>query len=597
MGYSGNTSESGRYLTDDKRTIVYKVNKHQYEEIFDFYAALGLEEDICKKLCNNVFGHSVVPDNSTEYSDQWEFNWTYNYSDSGYSYASYASLSSYYNSSSGYTSTDSYGGYYNSSSGYTYTPTVDVSSGLPESNNNFSSDAKATSEITESESLENPQEFFSANVNRASWAYVRNRVKNKEFIDERIVRIEEIINSYHFDLQMPTDDSFGASFEIGECPWNKEKNLLFVGIKGEELDSQVEHNLSFLVDVSGSMINRWILVQMTLVAMICKLGERDTVSIITYSDKTTTVVKKLSCANKEKCINKVLSIVGVGGSTNGSQGLEDAYAYLKSNFSEKKNNRVVIFTDGDFNFGIQTEQGLTEFIQEKSKSGVYLSVVGYGISNFKDNNMEALAKNGNGNYCLITNPTDISDFIKNEMTSRLITLAKDVKISIDFNPANITDYRLIGYESRQLTRKEFTNDSTVTDSVGYGHEVVALFEVCRGCQTELQSASKYVKNRVNVSDNSDEYGCLTIRYKDRSGNSHEFSKVITTVIDQNTSDNCNIAAVLALFGMIVRNSEYLNKADIGTLYSLIQKLVANNPDLEQTEHINVILQYIILFHF
>lgn len=587
MGYSGNTSESFKSLSERKRTIVYKVNKHQYEEIFDFYVALGLEEDICKKLCNNVFGHSVVPDNSTAYNDQWEFYWNYN---SSSVYTSTDSYGGYYNSSSGYTSTDNYGGFYNTS--YGYMSAVDVSSGLPESNSNFSSDAKAASEITESESLEKPQEFFSANVNRASWGYVRNRVKSKEFIDERIVRIEEIINSYHFDLQMPTNDSFGASFEIGECPWNKDKNLLFVGIKGEEFDSQVEHNLSFLVDVSGSMINRWILVQMTLVAMICKLGKRDTVSIITYSDETTTVIKNLSCANKEKCINKVLSIVGIGGSTNGSEGLEDAYAYLKSNFSEKKNNRVVIFTDGDFNFGIQTEQGLTEFIQEKSKSGVYLSVVGYGVSNFKDNNMEALAKNGNGNYCLITNPTDIFDFIKNEMTARLITLAKDVKISVDFNPANITEYRLIGYESRQLTRKEYSNDTTITDSVGYGHEVIALFEIRKGSQTELQSASKYVKNRVNVSETSDEYGCLTIKYKDRIGNLQEFSRVIPTMIDQNTSDNCNIAAVLALFGMIVRNSEYLNNADIGTLDNLIQRLVAKNADFKQTEHINIILQYI-----
>lgn len=588
MGYSGNISETGKYLTDNSRTIVYKVNKHQYEEIFDFYVALGLTEDICKKLCNNVFGHSVVPDNSTEYSDLWEFDWTYSTPSYTGSYSRGC-----YNSSSGYTSTNSsYGGYYNASYGYAYTPTVDVSSGLPERNHNFSSDAKTSSEITESVALEKPQEFFAANVNRASWAYVRNRVKNKEFIDERIVRVEEIINSYHFDLQAPKDNDFEATFEIEECPWNEEKNLLFVGIKGEELNSQVEHNLSFLIDVSESMTSRWILVQMTLVAIICKLGERDKISIIAYSDKTTTVVKNLSCANKEKCINKVLSIVGIGGSTNGSKGLEDAYAYLKSNFSEKKNNRVVIFTDGDFNFGIQTEQGLTEFIQEKSKSGVYLSVVGYGISNFKDNNMEVLAKNGNGNYCLITNPTDISDFIKNEMTSRLITLAKDVKISVDFNPANITEYRLIGYELRQLTRKEFTNDSTITDSVGYGHEVVALFEVCRGSQTELQSASKYVKNHVNVSETSDEYGCLTIKYKDRSGNSQEFSRVISTAIDQNTSDNCNIAAVLALFGMIVRNSEYLNNADIGTLDNLIQKLVAKNAGLKQTEHINVILQYI-----
>ena len=235
MAYSGNTSETGTYLTDDNRTIVYKVNKHQYEEIFDFYMHLGLTEDICKKLCNNVFGHSVVPDSSTEYSDFWEFNWTYHRSNSYYSASSYSdSYSGYYNSSSGYTSTgSSYGGYYNSSYGYAYAPTVDVSSGLPESNHNFSSDAKATSEITESEALEKPQEFFSANVNRASWAYVRNRVENKEFIDERIVRVEEIINSYHFNLQTPKDNDFEATFEIGECPWNKEKNLLFFGIQGE----------------------------------------------------------------------------------------------------------------------------------------------------------------------------------------------------------------------------------------------------------------------------------------------------------------------------------------------------------------------------
>ena len=593
--YSNNRVENTKFNGKD---IIF-VSPKQLKEIYAFYLSLGLSTEQAKKLTNRVFNFDVIAHESVAYSINWTFTTNSNYQartqGASYGYSSYSnSYGGYYNSNSGYTYSDSYGAYYNSSSGYSYSDSYSGSYSSGDRGNGYTT--SATYEVDESRianPLTNPKAIFSANVNSASWLYVRNAIKLKNSINSDFIRIEELINSYDYRLNTPSDsDLFATTVEYGKCPWKKQDDILLFGLKGCKFDEPITQNLALLIDVSGSMSDNWLLAQMAIMSVVSKLKKGDHISIIAYSNQTTTVVENMDCGDMDACIDKILSVVGIGGGTNGSDGLTNAYKYLKKHYDEKSNNRVLIFTDGDFNFGITDGEELSEFIYKKRKTGIYLSVIGFGFDNYQDDNMEYLARKGNGNYCLIGNPEDIGDYLDKKLTSSLITIAKDVKISIELNPMYVSKYRLIGYDARVLSEKEFSDDSAAVDGVGSEHSIIALLQIRRGeaqPETESRYQTTVLTNAVN------EFAYVTINYKTRTGESKSFERIITlddlsaktVVFDQ--------AMAMAMFGLVLKNSEYKGTCTTDSLEKYVTKLVENkviDEDAPSVRTIGMYLEYL-----
>lgn len=439
--------------------------------------------------------------------------------------------------------------------------------------------------------LDQSQIFFSANVNTASWDHVRSRILRNKKIDKDFVRVEEIINSYRYTLPEAEDELFSISVEKGDCPWKKDDKLLLVGLRGKKADTNVRQNLSLLVDVSGSMDDQWVLTQMSIAAIVSKLRKGDVISIIAYSDETVTVVKQLDCEDMDACIDAIMDVDGIGGCTNGSEGLDNAYKYLEKHFDKDANNRVFIFTDGDFNFGVTSEGGLKEFIEKKKKTGIYLSIVGFGERNFKDNKMETLARNGNGNYTFVSNPYDILDNLSDKLISNLVTVAKDVKISIEFNPALVSEYRLIGYDSRMLTQQEFHDTEKAVDGIGSEHNVVALIQMKEG-KAEKKYSSRYVK--VETGDNDQELAFVEIHYKSPDDKDMVMTKtILLSDIKEKKTSSLPVAADLAAFGMLVKDSEYKGDLDKDLLGKLNNDCMASLEIKEPApySHFYVIRKY------
>lgn len=558
-----------------KQAQHYTMNEQQFEEMKKFYQTLGYDERQVKKLCENCFGAKVKIDKHTGYSENWTFyrKTVWDQSDGFFSRRK----------SSGNAMPGMMGMAMAGSAMPKPMEDVMMPMGMAMMNMAKAAPVVADGEVmdgaceevcAEPTAAEEPSTaethnvreneehspldagplIFSANVNSASWTYLRSRVARHHSVDPSFVRIEEILNSYAYDLPAPKEELFSVSAESGPCPWNEESELLFLGFKGKKADINVHQNLALLVDVSGSMEDNWIMTQMSIAAIMSQLKKGDIVSIIAYSDDTITVVKELNCGNKDKCVEAILSIDGIGGCTNGSDGLENAYRYLKDNFDERANNRVFIFTDGDFNFGITSEGGLEKFIYDKRQTGIYLSIVGYGEGNFKDNKMETLARNGNGNYTFIANPADIMDNLFEKLTSNLITVAKDVKISVEFNPAYVKEYRLVGYDARMLTQKEFHDTEKATDGIGSEHNVAALVELKRGT-AQQRYKSRYVQ--VNAQEGGDELAFVEVHYKSPEGENLVMTKSITLDDLQSAgSRNIGAAALLASFGLMVKRSAY-----------------------------------------
>ncbi len=567
---------------EGKTKYAYKMNEKQFGEMKAFYEKLGFSEKQCKKLCEKCFGADIKVEKNYPYRQDWEFSRTREYlmpkpPVKGRSAARTMAVEDGavpMMRSAAMTGSPMMGGAMPCPPVMAEPAMAEAMMEPPQFN---TAQTHTAPEIENTTPLDKPQMIFSANVNTASWSYVRSKILNDRYIDPDFVRIEELINSYPYDLKKPKgDDLFSVSAEYGPCPWNDEAELMLVGIKGKKAKKKVKQNLAFLVDVSGSMEDRWILVQMSLASIISKLGKDDIISIIAYSDDTVTVIKNLRCDDMSRCVKAILEIDGIGGCTNGSEGLENAYSFLSENYDKEGNNRVFIFTDGDFNFGITSEGGLSGYIKKKRETGIYLSVVGYGMNNFKDDKMEALAKNGNGNYTIITNPGDILENLWEKLISNLVTIAKDVKISVELNPEFVKEYRLIGYDSRVLTQKEFNDTEKAVDGIGSEHNVAALIELKRG-EAKQQYSSRYVN--VSASEKSNEFAFIEIRYKDTDDNNLVFTKAVTIEeIESAEKKNIPAAAVIAAFGLCVKDSEYRGKADKQLLKSLTKENILLNED-------------------
>ena len=427
-----------------------------------------------------------------------------------------------------------------------------------------------------------PFSTFAADVDTASYANLRRMINNGQRIPEDAIRIEELINYFDYDYKAPANnDPFSVTTEMAPCPWNENTNLLMVGIKAKDIDmsQRKASNLVFLVDVSGSMNgeDRLGLVQKSFKMLTNELNQDDRISLVTYASGDRIVFEGLSGANKKE-ITEYVEDLFAGGGTNGSAGIQTAYEIAEKYYIEGGNNRIILATDGDLNIGITDEGSLTRLVKEKAKSGVFLSVLGFGWGNISDSRMEALADNGNGNYSYIDSMTEAKKVLVDEMGGTLFTVAKDTKIQVEFNPAVIKGYRLIGYENRTMAAEDFNDDKKDGGEIGAGHTVTALYEIALkdSAQEIPEVESKYTaKADTEAEGIASEYLTVNIRYKEPDG---ETSSLITHPVDstsysENMSENLSWAAGVAQAGMIIRKSEF---AGTSTMSSVIERLSALN---------------------
>ncbi|MCH5348847.1 MAG: VWA domain-containing protein [Oscillospiraceae bacterium] len=433
--------------------------------------------------------------------------------------------------------------------------------------------------ITESgfkSAVSDPLSTFSIDVDTASYANTRRMIEYGQDVNPNAVRIEEFINYFDYSYPQPkTDDPFSVTTELSDCPWNDEAKLLLVGLKAEEMEMSERPplNLVFLIDVSGSMFSedKLPLVQKSFTMLTETLNEDDRISIVTYAGEDKVVLKGTSGQDKDRIIEAINSLEA-GGSTYGEAGINRAYELAETYFIKGGNNRVILATDGDLNVGLSSESELTSLIEEKRESGVFLSVLGFGTGNVKDNRMEALADHGNGNYSYIDSELEAKKVLIEEMAGTLYTVAKDVKIQVEFNPMNVSGYRLIGYENRALANKDFADDTKDAGEIGAGHTVTALYELIMndGTWAVPEANLKYQQN--TITGNADELLTVYLRYKQPDGNT---SKLLTVPVtyDAYTAKmpaNMTFAAAAAEFGMVLRGSEHKGTASCQQILDILE---------------------------
>ncbi len=412
--------------------------------------------------------------------------------------------------------------------------------------------------------VDKPLSTFSIDVDAASYSNIRRFINNGQMPPKDAVRIEEMINYFGYGYDQPKGDNpFSINTEISSAPWNEEHMIVQVGLQGKKLamENLPPSNIVFLLDVSGSMNspNKLPLLKSSLKMLANELRSQDKVSIVVYAGAAGLVLEPTRGDNKQK-IMEALDKLSAGGSTAGGAGIRLAYETAKKNFVKGGNNRVILATDGDFNIGESSNAAMERLIEEKREEGVFLTVLGFGMGNYKDSKMEILADKGNGNYAYIDTMKEAKKVLVNEFGGTLFTIAKDVKIQVEFNPAHVQAHRLIGYENRLLNDEDFNDDKKDAGELGSGHTVTALYEIIpAGVESEfikdIDPLKYQARDDVSVSA-SNELMTVKFRYKEPDGKK---SKLITEVISvgqKNASENLTWASAVAGFGMLLRDSEY-----------------------------------------
>ena len=425
-----------------------------------------------------------------------------------------------------------------------------------------------------------PLSTFSVDVDTASYSNLRRMIEDRYTLDEipqGAVRIEEMLNYFSYDYNLPKGtEPFGVTTIMGDCPWNADAKLLQIGLKTQEIDfsEAPASNLVFLLDVSGSMYteDKLPLLQKSFCLLTEELTQKDRVSIVTYAGNDEVVLKGVDGSKKSEITNALNSLTA-SGSTNGAKGIETAYALAENYFIEGGNNRVILATDGDLNVGTTSESEL--------KSGVFLSVLGFGTGNIKDNKMETLADYGNGNYAYIDSFSEAKKVLVEEMGATLVTVAKDVKIQIEFNPAYVKGYRLLGYENRALAAEDFDDDKKDAGEIGAGHMVTALYEIIpvTSAQEIDQTDLKYQDKKASAGTENGEWLNLKIRYKEPDKDESKLCEYPVTeeVYQKEPTQDFSFAAAVAEFGLIVRDSQYKKDASFENVRALL-KLVDTESD-------------------
>ena len=422
---------------------------------------------------------------------------------------------------------------------------------------------------------------FSIDVDTASYSNMRRFLSQGQRPPKDAVRIEELVNYFSYAYEPPKDDKpFSAHVEVAPCPWNARHRLARIGLKGKEIpqDKRAEANLVFLLDVSGSMADasKLPLLKSAMRMLVENLSDRDRVAIVVYAGASGLVLPSTSCENKQAILD-ALERLEAGGSTNGGEGIQLAYAAAQQNFRPESINRVILCTDGDFNVGVTNQGDLTRLIEEKAKAGVFLTVLGFGMGNYKDSTLEKLADKGNGNYAYIDTIHEARKVLVEQLGSTLVTIAKDVKIQIDFNPAQVAAYRLIGYENRLLRDEDFHDDTKDAGEIGAGHTVTALYElVPPGEEGNLPkvSPSKYQQpTELSKAAESKELFTLSLRYKHPNAGTSELLTFPITDTDHalhDASADFKFAAAVAGFGLLLRDSEHKGEATYDLVLQLAQ---------------------------
>ncbi len=434
--------------------------------------------------------------------------------------------------------------------------------------------------------LQKPLSTFSIDVDAASYSNVRRFIMNGERPPKDAVRVEEMINYFTYNYPQPKGKApFSINYEVSDCPWNTKNKLVHIGLQGKSLETKEAppSNLVFLIDVSGSMSasNKLPLLKKAFGLLVRQLREKDKVSIVVYAGSSGLVLPPTSGANKEKILN-ALNRLQSGGATAGAAGLRLAYQTAAAHFIKGGNNRIIIATDGDFNVGQSSDADLEKLIVAHRNKGIYVTVTGFGMGNYKDSKMEIIADKGNGNYAYIDNLLEAKKVFINEFSSTLFTIAKDVKIQIEFNPTHVKKYRLIGYENRLLNDEDFANDKKDAGELGAGHSVTALYEVVTVADDDvLDSGLKYqIPNVISNESLNKELATVKFRYKkpnETKSKLLEETIVNTGIPFEETSPNFQFSSAVAGFGMLLKNSEY--KGDL--TYNQVIKMAKKGKEKDE----------------
>jgi len=488
----------------------------------------------------------------------------------------------------------------------TYAPALkgSVSMSSAASGNGWGGDAFNTDEYPHFESnrflstATAPLSTFAADADTSSYAHLRRMILNGERIPADAVRIEEMLNYFHYDYPQPKDgEPFGVWTEIAPCPWNDQTRLLLVGLQAAEVekDQRPGHNLVFLIDTSGSMEgkDRLDLVKRAFLLLLDFLEPTDTVSVVTYASQDRVVLEGVPAADKTR-IMEAISELEAYGSTNGSAGISRAYEIAGKFYVEGGVNRILLATDGDLNVGVSSEGELAALVTEKKQSGISLTCLGFGMGNYKDNKMEALADYGDGNCRYIDTIHEARKALVEEAGGTFITVAKDVKIQVDFNPAAVRGYRLIGYEDRLMAAEDFSNDEKDGGEIGSGHSMTALYEIVPADSTFDfgEAESRYQKQTESA--NTDEWLTVSIRAKEPDGNESRLYEypVGTEQVRNAMSENLRFAAAVAEAGMLLRDSEWKGTADWRQALDLARECesVSGDPYKEEFIYLLTLLE-------
>lgn len=432
-----------------------------------------------------------------------------------------------------------------------------------------------------------PLSTFAIDVDGASFSNARRMLQLGMLPNKESIRIEEFVNYFPYNYPQPKGEQpFSITTEYAPCPWNASHNLLQVGIKGKEVnfENSPASHLVFLIDVSGSMedANKLPLLKRAFKLLVKQIRPKDHLSIVVYAGAAGMIIENASGDDKDKIANAI-DVLSAGGSTAGGDGINLAYALAEKHYLKNGNNRVILATDGDFNVGVSTEDDLKKLIEDKRKLGIYLSVLGFGEGNIKDNKMETLADKGNGNYYYIDNFTEARKVLVSQFGGTLFTIAKDVKIQVEFNPAAVKEYRLIGYDNRLLAAEDFNDDTKDAGELGSGHCVTALYEIIPAGSADSQTKIdplKYSQLSTNAA-NAAEIATIKFRYKETK-KQDTTSKLITQVIDNKVlqptaaSANFKLAVGVSEFAMLLRDSQYKGGATFAQAVQLVN--AAQMPD-------------------
>ena len=434
----------------------------------------------------------------------------------------------------------------------------------------------------------NPLSTFAADVDTASYAKMRSAILRGNVVPVDSVRIEEMLNYFAYDYKQPENgEPFGITAEIADCPWNIDTKLLLIGLQAKEIETEnlPAQNLVFLIDVSSSMDSpdKLPLAVRAFTLVLEELKPTDTVSIVTYASGDEVLLDGVRASDKTR-IMEALDGLMAGGGTGGAAGITTAYELAQKHFVKEGNNRVILATDGDLNIGISSEGDLTRLIEDKRNTGVFLSVLGFGSGNYKDNKLEALADHGNGNYAYIDTIFEARKALVEEMGATFFTVAKDVKLQVEFNPSKVKGYRLIGYENRLLNAEDFADDKKDGGEIGSGHRMTALYEIVPA-DSQMKIDEIETKYQTASGTDSGEWLTVNLRCKAPDGDTSTLYAypVDESAMAKEMSDNMRFASAVAETGMLLRDSEFKGTADYAKVLERLRDTDCVKGDIYKEE--------------